>query len=59
LRTALPAACLSRHGGHHWRLPISPPVAPWSGWVMHCAGEEIEPDGTAMLVYVIEAPKHA
>ncbi|MBL8198866.1 MAG: GNAT family N-acetyltransferase [Chromatiales bacterium] len=24
---------------------------------MQCAGEEIEPDGTAMLVYVMEAPR--
>ena len=26
---------------------------------MHCAGEEIEPDGSTMLIYAIEAPKHA
>jgi RimJ/RimL family protein N-acetyltransferase len=24
---------------------------------MHCAGEEIEPDGSAMLIYAIEAPE--
>jgi RimJ/RimL family protein N-acetyltransferase len=24
---------------------------------MHCAGEEIEPDGSTMLIYAIEAPE--
>jgi RimJ/RimL family protein N-acetyltransferase len=24
---------------------------------MHCAGEEIQPDGSTMLIYAIEAPE--